>query len=36
MEEYKKSLGLAMLDILEKKLGDKALAVFMEKIKEDC
>ncbi len=36
IEEYKKSLGLTMLDILEKKLGSKVLAASMEKLKENC
>lgn len=34
MDEYKKSLGLTMIDILEKQLGSKVLAASMDKLKE--
>lgn len=34
MELYKKSLGTAMLDILEKQIGPELLALSMEEIKK--
>lgn len=35
IEEYKRSLGTVMLDILEKQLGEKGLALAMELLKKE-
>lgn len=34
-QEYVKSLGTVMLDILEKKIGQEGLVVVMEQLKKD-
>ena len=35
IEEYKRSLGTVMLDILERQLGKKGLALAMEMLKKE-
>lgn len=35
MQEYEKSLGTVMLDILEKKIGHERLSVVMEQLKKE-